>query len=147
MTQQFILAPRYRLDDEFSWLEGIDPSRHYWISVNSDSRLQVSIPGLIVSSIEELREVISRFRSLQPQESMTVDRIAGSGFTLHCISSNCYAIEDEVAGFLTWHLFDKESIESLLMTSHPDWLPSPKDIELGRKRLALAFEQPAYTSA
>jgi hypothetical protein len=146
MTQQFILSPRYRLDDECPWLEGIDPSRHYWISVNSDSQLQVAIPGLIVSSIEELREVISRFRSLQPQESMTVDRIA-SGFTLHCISTNCYAIEGEVAGALTWHLFDKESIESLLMTSHPDWLPSPKDIELGRKRLALAFEQPAYISA
>jgi hypothetical protein len=143
MTQQFILSPRYRLDDTSSWLEGVDPSRHYWISVNGDSKLQIAIPGLLVSSIAELKEVILRFRSLQPQESMTVERIADS-FTLHCISNNCYAIEGEVKGALTWHLLDKESTESLLMTSHPDWLPSSKDIELGRKRLAMAFAQPTY---
>jgi hypothetical protein len=143
MTEQFILSPRYRLDDEYPWLEGIDPSRHYWISVNSDSKLQIAIPGLVASSTDELKAIISRFRSLQPQDVMTVERIAG-GFTLRCISNNCYAIEGEVKGALVWHLFDRETIESLLMTSHPDWIPSPKDIELGRKRIAMAFAQPAY---
>lgn len=143
MTQQFILAPRYRLDDEFSWLEGVDPSRHYWMFVNGDRNLSVTIPGLIASSIEELRETILRFRSLKSGEKMAIARIAES-FSLHCISNNCYAIEGKVKGALTWHLFDKESLESLLMTSHPDWMPSAKDIELGRKRIALAFEQPAH---
>ncbi|NEO86079.1 MAG: hypothetical protein F6J87_17760, partial [Spirulina sp. SIO3F2] len=25
VTQPFVVAPRYRLDDEFQWLRGIDP--------------------------------------------------------------------------------------------------------------------------
>lgn len=105
--------------------------------------MEVVIPGLIVSSIEELKAAMQQFRSLQPNETMKITRVSGS-CTLYCINQNCYAIEGRVKGALTWHLFDKESLESLLLTSHPNWLPSPSDIELGRKLLARAFEQPAY---
>jgi hypothetical protein len=56
MLQLFPLAPRYRLDDEQPWLEGIDPSRHYWIKVNSHATLIVAIPGLIFSKTDEFRQ-------------------------------------------------------------------------------------------
>jgi len=144
MTQTFILAPRYLLDDESVWLEGIDPSRHYWLFVNGDRRFRVAIPGLYVSSFEELKENIVGFRKLQPQESIEIKRISG-GFTLHCLSRNCYAIEGEIAGAEVWHLFDRESIETLLMTAHPDWVSAPEHLELGRRHLVNSFQQPAYT--
>lgn len=145
MTQPFILSPCYRLDDTSPWLEGIDPSRHYWVNVNGDSHLQIVIPGLNVSSKEELRDVIMSFRAIKPGEKRKIERVNGK-FTLHCVSANCYAIEYRVMGALTWHLFDKETVESLLMASHPDWIPSPKDVELGRNQLERAFMQPAYAA-
>ncbi|MGK7914374.1 MAG: hypothetical protein AB4038_02330 [Prochloraceae cyanobacterium] len=143
MTQPFILSPRYLLDDRSPWLEGIDPSRNYWIFVNGDVKHSVVIPGLSVSSLEECKEAVLGFRNLQPQQQMTIERVASS-CTIHCISYNCYAIEGEVAGAKTWHLFDQESLESLLMTSHPDWQPAPEHVELGRRQLANSFQQPAY---
>ncbi|MEM8780599.1 MAG: hypothetical protein AAGF26_17385 [Cyanobacteria bacterium P01_G01_bin.49] len=145
MTQPFILSPRYRLDDQLPWLEGIDPCRRYWLAVNGNQKLRVAIPGLWVSSLEELKEVILRCRSLKPQEKMVIKRTVGRA-TIQCISSNCYAIQGRVNGALAWHLFDKETIESLLFTSHPNWVPSPKDIELGRNLLESAFQQPAYAA-
>ncbi|MDJ0731725.1 MAG: hypothetical protein QNJ33_17215 [Crocosphaera sp.] len=143
MTQPLILSPRYRLDDEITWLEGIDPSRRYWLAVNGDRRAKVIIPGLYVSSSQELKDAILRFRALQPQETMVIKRPFGR-LIIRCVSINCYAIEGRVEGALTWHLFDKETLESLLLTSHPDWVPSQRDIELGRQLLQLSFEQPAY---
>ncbi len=143
MMQPFILSPRYRLDDSSPWLEGVDPARHYWISVNGDGEIKVSIPGLIAPSLSKWKETILQFRALQPQEQMRIERIS-EGCTIHCLSSNCYAVEGEVAGAQVWHLFDQESLESLLMTSHPDWEPAPQDIELGRQLLARSFEQPAF---
>ena len=131
MSQPLILAPRYRLDDEMNWLEGIDPSRRYWLAVNGDRQSKVVIPAIL------------RFRGLQPQEKMLIQRAFGQ-LIIHCVSVNCYAIEARVEGALAWHLFDKETIESFLLTSHPDWVPSPRDVELGRKLLKLSFEQPAY---
>lgn len=145
MTQPFILSPRYRLDDQMPWLEGIDPCRRYWFHVNGNKALLVSVPGLCVSSTQELKEVILRFRSLQPQETMVIKRMV-DGFTIQCISRNCYAIQGRVNGALVWHLFDKETIESLLLTGHPDWIPSQKDLELGRNLLESAFCQPAYAA-
>lgn len=143
MTESFILAPRYRLDDESIWLEGIDPSRHYWILVNGEPQIQANIAGVMVSSVEELKDIVKRFRCLQPQEKMTIERIAGS-CTIHCLGTNCYGIEGEVNGAIAWHLFDRETIEMLLRTSHPDWIPSPQDLELGRRLLSRTFQQPAY---
>lgn len=140
MTQLLTLSPRYRLDDESPWLEGIDPARHYWIAVNSDAAVKVAIPGLTVSSLQQWKQSVRQFRSLQPGEQMELVRIATS-CTIYCISSNCYAIEAEVSGALIWHLFDQETIESLLMTAHPDWQCAPKDIDLGRQILARSFEQ------
>ncbi|HEY9668644.1 MAG TPA: hypothetical protein V6C91_17685 [Coleofasciculaceae cyanobacterium] len=142
MTQPFVLAPRYRLDDESPWLEGIDPARYYWIAVNSDVGIRVAIPGLTVSSLEEWKQNIRRFRSLQSGEQMNLVRIATS-CTLYCISDNCYAIEGDVAGAKVWHLFDQETLYSLLMTSHPDWQCAPKDIDLGRQILARSLEKVA----
>ena len=141
MNQLFPLAPRYRLDDESPWLKGIDPSRHYWIEVNGDSRLTAILPGLSVSSPAEFKSAILRWRSLQPGEDMTIERAAGS-CTIYCISENCYAIEDQNAPVKVWHLFDQETVESLLMTAHPDWKCSPKDVELGRELLARSLQLP-----
>lgn len=49
---------RYHIDSQFSWLEEIDSSRYYWISVNGNEHLQLVIPGLFMSSISALKEVI-----------------------------------------------------------------------------------------
>lgn len=146
MTEQFILSPRYRLDDESPWLEGIDPARYYWIFVNGSREENVSIPGLNALSISEWKECILRFRDLEPQEKMQLERIVG-GCTVYCLSSNCYAIEGEVKGAEVWHLFDRETLESLLMSAHPDWQAAPQHIELGKRHLARAFEQPAFAKA
>ena len=75
MKASFCLSPRYRLDDELPWLEGIDPSRHYWIKVNSETNLTVAIPGLLVSSMDEMKQTIKQFRSLQPGEQITLRRV------------------------------------------------------------------------
>jgi hypothetical protein len=142
MLDTLVLSPRYLLDD-CDWLEGIDPSRHYWLQINGDPRNSVQIPGLVVSGIEELRETLGQFRALQSSESLKIERIAQT-LTIHCIGSNCYAIEGAIDGAEVWHLFDRESIESLLMSAHPDWIPSEKDIELGRRMLLRSLACPAY---
>jgi hypothetical protein len=142
MEASFCLSPRYRLDDELPWLEGIDPSRHYWIAVNGDKNLTIAIPGFTVSSVSELKQIIRQFRSLEAGEQMTLSRIA-SDCTIHCISSNCYAFEVEMNDAPVWHLFDQETLESLLRTAHPDWQCAPKDVELGRKLLMRSFQQQA----
>lgn len=135
----FPLAPRYRLDDEMPWLEGIDPSRHYWIRVNGEEESIATIPGLNVSSHEAFREAILEWRSLQPGREMTFERAAGE-LTIHCISENCFAIASSINGAAVWHLFDRETLESFLMTAHPDWKCAPKDVELGRKMLARSLQ-------
>lgn len=142
MEALFCLSPRYRLDDEFPWLEGIDPSRHYWVAVNGDSNSTVAIPGLVVDSISELKQAMQQFRALQPGEQMTLARIANA-LTIHCISSNCYAVEDKINDAQVWHLFDQETLDSLLMTAHPDWQCAPSDVELGRRLLLRALQEPA----
>ncbi|BAZ25428.1 hypothetical protein NIES4073_63330 [Kalymmatonema gypsitolerans NIES-4073] len=146
MEPSICLSPRYRLDDELPWLEGIDPSRHYWIAVNGDTNLTVAIPGLTVSSISELKQSIREFRALQPGEQMTLARVASS-CTIHCVSTNCYAVEAQINNAWVWHLFDQETLDSLLMTAHPDWQCAPKDIELGRKLLMRSFQQAAVTKS
>jgi hypothetical protein len=138
MQEPFVLAPRYLLDDYSPWLIGIDPSRHYWIKVNGDDKLETAIPGLTIASVEEWKKTMIEFRSLQAGENMKIERVA-SNCTIHCVSTNCYGIESKVADAVVWHLFDRETIESLLRSSHPDWQCAPKDIELGRRMLANSF--------
>ncbi|MEA5597482.1 hypothetical protein [Rivularia sp. UHCC 0363] len=140
MKASFCLSPRYRLDDELPWLEGIDPSRHYWIKVNGDNHLTVPIPGLLISSMDEMKQAIRQFRSLQPGEQITLVR-AASSCKIYCISVNCYAIETEINDALVWHLFDRETLDSLLMTAHPDWQCASSDIELGRRLLIGSLQQ------
>lgn len=140
MKASFCLSPRYRLDDELPWLEGIDPSRHYWIKVNSDHNLTVAIPGLLISSMDEMKQAIKKFRSLQPGEQITLVR-AASSCRIYCISINCYAIEAEINNALVWHLFDQETLDSLLMSAHPDWQCAAADIELGRRLLVRSLER------
>ncbi|MEE3715842.1 hypothetical protein V2H45_03675 [Tumidithrix elongata RA019] len=140
MTYSFTLAPRYRLDDESIWLEGIDPSRNYWIAVNGESKLTVAIAGLVAKSFEHFKNIILSFRALQAGETLTIERTAGD-CVIHCVGQNCYAIADTVNGAPVWHLFDRETLESLLMTAHPNWLCSEKDLELGRKMLMRSWQQ------
>ncbi|MEA5616240.1 hypothetical protein VB711_00080 [Cronbergia sp. UHCC 0137] len=140
MEALFCLSPRYRLDDQSPWLEGIDPSRHYWLCVNGDKKMTLALPGLIVSSLDEFKQVIRKFRSLQPGETMTLARIA-SRCLIRCVSPNCYAIEAQVNHAPVLHLFDRETLESLLMTAHPDWQCAPSDVELGRKFLLRSLQE------
>jgi hypothetical protein len=142
----FCLSPRYRLDDESPWLEGIDPSRNYWVRVNGDRNYTVALGGLIVSSKSDLRETMGKFRSLQPGEQMTLDRVASSS-QIHCISPNCYAIEAEINGAAVWHLFDQETLDSLLMTAHPDWQCAPSDVDLGRRLLMRSFQEASFSKS
>jgi hypothetical protein len=138
--QSLSLAPRYRLDDEIPWLEGIDPSRHYWIWVNGERDLSIAIPGLTMLSSEQFRETILGVRELQPGQHLKLQRAATTS-AIHCITSNCYAIAGEVNGAAVWHLFDQETLESLLMTGHPDWKCASQDVELGRRLLLRSWEQ------
>ena len=140
MSYPFILSPRYRLDDESVWLEGIDPSRHYWIRMNGDPQQVTIIPGVLLSSEVELRDVIQRFRALKSFDRLEIERVAGM-VAIECINDNCYAIVATANGAPVWHLFDRETLEMLLRSSHPDWIPSPKDVELGRKRLNVSLNQ------
>ncbi|MBE9051077.1 hypothetical protein IQ243_11740 [Nostocales cyanobacterium LEGE 11386] len=142
MKALFCLSPRYRLDDESPWLEGIDPSRHYWIAVNGDRNITVAVPGLVVDSMSELKQAIRQFRSLQPGEQMTLNRIARACI-IHCVSSNCYAVADQINDAPVWHLFDQETLDSLLMTAHPEWQCAPSDIELGRRLLLRSLQEPS----
>ncbi|MBP0001354.1 MAG: hypothetical protein J7641_20585 [Cyanobacteria bacterium SID2] len=138
MEPLFPLAPRYRLDDENPWLRGIDPARRYWLWVNGDDTVCTTVPGLSVSSFGEFKQAILRFRDLQSGDRMELRRVVG-GCTIHCISSNCYAISDSIDRAPVWHLFDRETLESLLMTAHPDWQCAPSDIELGRDLMEQMF--------
>ncbi|MDJ0734592.1 MAG: hypothetical protein QNJ47_11095 [Nostocaceae cyanobacterium] len=144
MGISFCLSPRYRLDDECPWLEGIDPSRNYWIKVNGDRNFTVAIGGLMVFCLNEFKQFIRQFRSLQPGEHMALPRIADT-CTIHCVSPNCYALEAQINNAPVWHLFEQETLDSLLMTAHPDWKCAPSDVELGRKFLLRSFEQTAVT--
>ncbi len=58
---------------------------------------------------------------------------------IYCVATNCYAIVDEVSGAEVWHIFDRETIESLLMTAHSDWIANPKDIERSRQLLSMSL--------
>lgn len=142
MQSLFPLAPRYRLDDDSVWLEGIDPSRNYWIRVNGSSDAIAVVPGLAAASIDTFKAMMRQFRALEPGDRMSIQRTA-STCQIHCISQNCYAIEVAENGAPVWHLFDQETLDSLLMTSHPDWQCAPKDMELGRRLLMRSWSVPS----
>lgn len=140
MQPGFSLSPRYALDDESSWWVGIDPLRRYWLKINSDSDCTVAIPGLSVASQEAFIESILLFRDLLPGNTLELPTFSDQPLRIRCIHRNSYAIKDVVAGVPVWHLFERETLEQMLMTAHPDWQCSSGDVELGRRMIAHSWQ-------
>ncbi len=134
------LAPRYRLDDDSSWLLAIDPVRRYWIAINGDKRLSTEIAGLLTSDQQKFREVILQFRALTPGLTLSLPTYREET-SIYCVAANCYAIVGEASGAEVWHIFDRESLESLLMTADADWIPNTKDLERSRQLLSKSWEK------
>ncbi len=134
------LAPRYRLDDDSSWLLAIDPVRRYWIAINGNEKLSTDISGLLTSDKQKFRDIILQFRDLVPGETLNLPTYKEKA-QIYCVTTNCYAVVDEVSEAKVWHLFDRETLESLLMTAHSDWIPNPKDIERSRQLLSQSWEK------
>ena len=134
------LTPRYYLDDNSSWLLSIDPLRRYWIAVNGNKNLATSITGLLTSEMQVFRDTILKFRALTPGQTLSIST-CNEPTQIYCVSSNCYAVAGQVKGAEVWHLFGREAMESLLMTAHPDWIPSPGDLEKSRYLLSKSWEQ------
>jgi hypothetical protein len=143
MSDRFPLVPRYRLDDEQTWLVGIDPLRRYWLLVNGDEAKPIILPGLSINDFDQFRQAILAFRGLVAGDTLDLPTATGDVLTIRCASKNCFAIDFDVDGYLATHLFDQESLESLLMTAHPDWRCAPHHRDLGREMLSLSWHQPA----
>ena len=136
----FCLTPRYNLNDNSSWLLSIDPLRRCWIAVNGSQEFTLGISGLLTSQTQIFRDTVLQFRALTPGQTLCFSTYS-EPTQIYCVSSNCYAIVGQVMGAEVWHLFDRETMESLLMTAHPDWIPSPGDIERSRELLSTSWEQ------
>ena len=143
MSDSFPLSPRYRLDDGDSWLVGIDPLRRYWLAANGNEATPVVIPGLSANSFEAFRDSVLAFRSLRSGDTVQLPTAIGVSLTIRCVSRNCFLVDGDVNGFAASHLFDQESLESLLMTAHPAWQCAPHHEELGRQMLSLSWDKPA----
>lgn len=143
MSDRFPLLPRYRLDDEKAWLVGIDPLRRYWLLVNGDEATPIVLPGLSTHNFDVFREAILGFRSMSAGDQLKLPTAVGTQLVVKCVSKNCFVIDGEVNGNPATHVFDQESLESLLMTAHPDWQCAPHHRELGRRMLSLSWEKPA----
>ncbi|WP_017298118.1 hypothetical protein [Nodosilinea nodulosa] len=139
MFSELCLAPRYRLDDVSPWLKGIDPLRRYWICVNGDQRAMRVLPGLAAPSLEAFEQAMASFRSLAIGQELTLSAGMSDRLTLYCVAKGCYAIADRSTGPEVWHLFDAESLESLLLTAHPSWRCAPEHLNLGRSLLTAAW--------
>jgi hypothetical protein len=147
MFSQLSLSPRYRLDDESPWLQGVDPLRRYWIAVNGDETRVRRLPGLSIPSFDAFKQAIRSFRALEIGQELTLPAELGEQLTIACVAENCYALADHSTGAPVWHLFDYESLESLLMTAHPDWQCAPNHLMLGRSLLTAAWGQPVAAKA
>ena len=141
MSSELPLAPRYTLDDESPWLVGIDPVRRYWIRANGAEDVKIAIPGLSTVSFETLKEAIKSFRTLPVGATLTLPTFTTERLTIHCLANNLYAVPYPINNALTWHLFDRETIEAFLLTAHPDWQCAPQDIALGRDTIFQAWGQ------
>lgn len=141
------LAPRYRLDDEHPWLIGIDPLRRYWIAVNGDETHTAVLPGLQADTLAELKAAVMGIRDLAAGDRLELPTAMGNSLEVRCVAENCFAIADSSNGVPVEHCFDQESLESLLMTAHPDWRCAPQHLELGRRQLNGAWTAPAVAKA
>lgn len=142
MYPRFTVIPRYQLDDQIPWLEGIDPLRNYWIAVNGDRDQIITLPGLTAASFDAFKQAMRHFRALKAGESLLLGDSENAGKII-CISANCYAYESNIDGAPVWHLFDQESLDSLLISAHPDWQCSQKDLLLGRTQLEASWQTTA----
>ncbi len=147
MFPKLSLAPRYRLDDESTWLQGIDPLRRYWIEVNGDETTVRVLPGLSAQDFHTFKQAILSFRGLEVGQEVTLPAEFGHELTIACVAENCYAVTDDSTAAPVLHLFDRESLESLLMTAHPDWQCAPQHLTLGRSRLTAAWGQSVAVKA
>ncbi|WOD41490.1 hypothetical protein [Nodosilinea sp. E11] len=147
MFSELSLTPRYRLDDDSPWLKGIDPLRRYWIYVNGDQRSLRVLSGLSAQSAEAFKQAIRNFRNLTIGQELTLPAGLSDRLVIHCVALNCYAIADHSTGHEVWHLFDAESLESLLLTAHPDWQSAPEHLNLGRSLITAAWGQTAVPKA
>ena len=143
MHSRLSLSPRYCLDDVSPWLVGIDPVRRYWIWVNGDSSQTMVVPGLSIASLDEFTGAILNFRSLEIGETLALPTFTTKPLVVQYLADNLYAISHAVEGASTWHLFDRETVESFLLSAHPDWKSSPQGIDLGRDLLLQSWQQPS----
>ena len=143
MPSALSFAPRYTLDDESPWLMGIDPIRRYWINVNGEKSMAITIPGLLTPSLEVLQEAIRSFRSLPAGATLTLPTFTDERLTIHHPVENIYAVPYSIEGRNAWHIFDRETVESFLLTAHPDWQCAPQDLTLGRNLITQAWEHSA----
>ncbi|MGK7909829.1 MAG: hypothetical protein AB4040_21690 [Synechococcus sp.] len=143
MQNRLSLSPRYFLDDESPWLVGIDPVRRYWIRVNGDSSRTIAVPGLSIASLDEFKKAVLSFRSLEIGAILALPTFTTEPLVIQHLADNLYAISHPVEGASTWHLFDRETVESFLLAAHPDWKSSQQDISLGRDLILQSWHQPS----
>ena len=141
MQSRLSLSPRYFLDDDSPWLVGIDPVRRYWIRVNGDPSRTIAVPGLSIASLDEFKNAVLSFRSLEIGEILALPTFTTEPLVIQNLADNLYAISHPVEGASTWHLFDRETVESFLLSAHPDWKSSPQDIALARNLVLQSWQQ------
>ena len=143
MQSQLSIFPRYTLDDETHWLVGIDPVRRYWIKVNNDPALTVAIPGLAVSSGGDFKPFFLAFRALTIGDTLALPTFTSTPLMIRSLADNLYAIAYPINNAPTWHLFDREMVETFLLSAHPDWHCAPQDLELGRDLILRSWQLPS----
>jgi hypothetical protein len=114
--------------------------------VNGEETLVRRLPGLNTPDFERFKQAIRSFRALDVGQELTLPAEMGEDLTITCVAENTYAIADHFSAPV-WHLFDRESLESLLMTAHPDWQCAPQHLRLGQSVLTAAWGQPAIAKA
>jgi hypothetical protein len=151
MVPALSLSPCYRLADQQNWLNWLDP-HHSWIKVNGCAELKVRLPGLAAASVEEFRSVLRQFRALQPGSELQLIRSA-SVTTIYCVSDSCYAvfgqvnaapigaIDSPIGEVPILHLFDPETLESLLHASCPDSSGRPQTSDGAHCWLSQSWER------
>lgn len=147
MSLALSLAPRYRLDDSQPWLIGIDPIHRYWIQVNGVKDLQTVISGLSIDDKAAFTDTILRFRRMKDGEIIALPTATSEALVIRRIGPNLFAVGTAIEGAAVEHLFDREALESLLMTAHPDWRCAPEHVQLAKKLLTGSWRQPIASAA
>jgi hypothetical protein len=125
--------PRYCLKDA-QWLLGTDPLRRYWLCANEDPTQVAVIQGPAFEYFIHFRQMLVRLRGLVAGDFLEL-QTAGHPLQIDCLAPDCYAVSGTVRGAAATHLFDRKSLESLLLSAHPAWEGSPRDLLLGQTLL------------